>query len=281
MAAAPPVSPPTRGWTLPEPRRFRYSVGFPAHAGMDLNTGQIQINGSRFPRPRGDGPTSVEYQARRKVVSPPTRGWTPDRARALRRWIGFPAHAGMDPSPTTASAPFARFPRPRGDGPQRAEKEGSNERVSPPTRGWTEAAGRDAHAAEGFPAHAGMDPNGASVRRDRLRFPRPRGDGPVEIASYTFPYQVSPPTRGWTRRVAWANDDGRGFPAHAGMDLSFDTCLASSGRFPRPRGDGPEGEYEGSSEMEVSPPTRGWTSYRVIASCSFRGFPAHAGMDLS
>ena len=72
------VSPPTRGWT-PEPERAcRCSLGFPAHAGMDL--------------------TSPPNRADVVLVSPPTRGWTrvPIPVPVVSAW----------------------FPRPRGDGPR-------------------------------------------------------------------------------------------------------------------------------------------------------------------
>ena len=75
--------------------------------------------------------------------------------------------------------------------------------VSPPTRGWTPSSSPVLLADNlmGFPAHAGMDPQG--------------------ILSLTYPgrHLVSPPTRGWTRlAMPGALVSTTGFPAHAGMD---------------------------------------------------------------
>ena len=86
------------------------------------------------------------------------------------------------------------------------------------------------------------------------RFPRPRGDGPLDAVDVAQK-AVSPPTRGWTPLI--------------------DRRLVE--RFPRPRGDGRD-----VASAEVSPPTRGWTRpCHVIgrAAIQRRGFPAHAGMD--
>ena len=92
-----PVSPPTRGWTVIADGALQGQRGFPAHAGMDLRSGGDTGRRSRFPRPRGDGPSPPSPTRSTIRVSPPTRGWTPDHEGALRRRLGFPAHAGMDP----------------------------------------------------------------------------------------------------------------------------------------------------------------------------------------
>ena len=72
--------------------------------------------------------------------------------------IGFPAHAGMDPEPQRHTLEGPWFPRPRGDGPEKAPTSLWGKMVSPPTRGWTPTRPASAAAADGFPAHAGMDP---------------------------------------------------------------------------------------------------------------------------
>ena len=65
--------------------------------------------------------------------------------------------------------------------------------------------------------------------------------------------RVSPPTRGWTRCNAPASALIRGFPAHAGMDP--DRC----NRNPAHAGMDPAGRQPASGLRAVSPPTRGWT----------------------
>ena len=55
-------------------------------------------------------------------------------------------------------------------------------------------------AGQGFPAHAGMDPD---VLRDTLlvlRLPRTRGDGPRRKVRAGQSIEASPHTRGWTQQ---------------------------------------------------------------------------------
>ena len=93
------VSPPTRGWTAKTESLRTGGVGFPAHAGMDPGRDRRPPTGTRFPRPRGDGPSVSDIRGRMTSVSPPTRGWTDVRERPVVAGAGFPAHAGMDPGP--------------------------------------------------------------------------------------------------------------------------------------------------------------------------------------
>ena len=151
-------------------------------------------------------------------VSPPTRGWTFKAKQTITAGFGFPAHAGMDRGTHTTCTASGRFPRPRGDGPCWQHFRDHPAPVSPPTRGWTPVRSGGESRLVGFPAHAGMDPDGADVYTTSARFPRPRGDGPSLCVSFWRPFQVSPPTRGWTRVLVLVHRDEQGFPAHAGMD---------------------------------------------------------------
>ena len=152
------VSPPTRGWTLRPPSIDRDRViGFPRPRGDGPKLiGQLTRSG-RFPRPRGDGPHDRFFPHHVPSVSPPTRGWTPGCiAGEMRKYDGFPAHAGMDPISLADERWFPRprgdgphvyprgdgcrkgFPRPRGDGPSCEWRQLRPAMVSPPTRGWTQ-----------------------------------------------------------------------------------------------------------------------------------------------
>ena len=133
------VSPPTRGWTWVCSSTGVSSAGFPAHAGMDPARCWRSPHDPGFPRPRGDGPTGCPWFTDSCMVSPPTRGWTPDSPVDRRGRGGFPAHAGMDPNSLPPGRCPYRFPRPRGDGPA----------IFPPS----------VIPTNGFPAHAGMDPS--------------------------------------------------------------------------------------------------------------------------
>ena len=151
----------------------------------------------------------------------------------------------------------------------------------------------------GFPAHAGMDRLTSPSRGRRAGFPRPRGDGPWCSGATRRGCAVSPPTRGWTTGLerqwpvegvspptrGWTllthaySSLFRGFPAHAGMDLSRPISLPPGLWFPRPRGDGPSPSLHHLPDWAVSPPTRGWTVRQWLLGLPCHGFPAHAGMD--
>ena len=236
--AVAPVSPPTRGWTVSGAGVVDASIGFPAHAGMDLMHHFEPEAFGGFPRPRGDGPESVCREVLGIVVSPPTRGWTLRLRQLAVGFAGFPAHAGMDRGRRCPRPCGRRFPRPRGDGPLTTTLTIAVVAVSPPTRGWTVRLGRGPCHAVGFPAHAGMDPRGSHDWPGANWFPRPRGDGPSSTAQATrlrsvspptrdgpliaisLPPMalVSPPTRGWTPHRLHSEPPHAGFPAHAGMD---------------------------------------------------------------
>ena len=236
-------------------------------------------SGTRFPRPRGDGPCLFWRREQLQQVSPPTRGWTSEMSEAWIQVAGFPAHAGMDHHQLVVLRQLVGFPRPRGDGPRRASARPLNPAVSPPTRGWTRIGAALLPDGGGFPAHAGMDPCWSAGRSSRARFPRPRGDGPPDAMAANAASVVSPPTRGWTPVHPIRVFDGRGFPAHAGMDrLRLAGAVPHHG-FPRPRGDGPCQSGRRPFGGRVSPPTRGWTPYHGDGLSSSVGFPAHAGMD--
>ena len=153
------ASPHTRGWTLKPGRRAERAPGFPAHAGMDPDHARPTVDRRRLPRTRGDGPRPKNRPQSPPPASPHTRGWTRrDAVRALRV-AGFPAHAGMDPTSTPALGSGMRLPRTRGDGPHRLRPLTGATEASPHTRGWTASKNRATTAADGFPAHAGMDPS--------------------------------------------------------------------------------------------------------------------------
>ena len=285
LRVRPPQPPPRR---FPRPRgdgtvllqrAAAREHGFPAHAGMDPAPCAAGRLPPWFPRPRGDGPEIPDTEACCIVVSPPTRGWTDVRRDGHGVVDGFPAHAGMDHHPGMHGWHCGGFPRPRGDGPANSARSTRRVKVSPPTRGWTAWGSRCRPSKRGFPAHAGMDPPGDARGALVGRFPRPRGDGPTIVAYDEEPWQVSPPTRGWTPSSQQDKRAGRGFPAHAGMDPGVLRRSECSRRFPRPRGDGPCGIPTLRPALRVSPPTRGWTTVELHQEEITLGFPAHAGMD--
>ena len=176
-------------------------------------------------------------------VSPHTRGWTHGEQHLLGVRLGFPAHAGMDPSPTGTTSTRSRFPRTRGDGPAARRRSSVIQLVSPHTRGWTWVDKVHWSGVEGFPAHAGMDPCRWPTRCGCGRFPRTRGDGPLRRLTRDQTNKVSPHTRGWTLAMEHPWSWVEGFPAHAGMDPLVTLSEASMVGFPRTRGDGPYAQH--------------------------------------
>src|SRR6266700_999275 len=91
----------------------------------------------RFPRPRGDGPSTPTASHLWSPVSPPARGWSVHMTSADHCAEGFPARAGMVLLGVPRIRRSARFPRPRGDGPEWIPGKPMTGEVSPPARGWS------------------------------------------------------------------------------------------------------------------------------------------------
>ena len=64
----------------------------------------------------------------------------------------------MDPAIKCSKESHFRLPRARGDGPWLDKTIGAFFPASPRTRGWTPSREFGNDTADGFPAHAGMDP---------------------------------------------------------------------------------------------------------------------------
>ena len=71
----------------------------------------------------------------------------------------------------------------------------------------------------------------------------------------------------------------RGYPAHAGIDLSVKEYLRITGGLPRTRGDRPCKHLVACVYAGATPHTRGSTLLCkcILKSCT--GYPAHAGID--
>ncbi len=101
MVLSTPAPPHTRGSTRAHDRRQRLPHGSPAHAGIDPTQRPATRRSGWLPRTRGDRPASTGWAAIHPAAPPHTRGST--RAHDRRRGLphGSPAHAGIDPAPTT------------------------------------------------------------------------------------------------------------------------------------------------------------------------------------
>ena len=203
----------------------------------------------------------MDRSIRKRVTGAPphTRGWTRDPASLSRRVEGSPAHAGMDPLRGRSDLGGAGLPRTRGDGPFLRHAPAGTATAPPHTRGWTRHATSLFIGVCGSPAHAGMDLAVAVGGGGVNGLPRTRGDGP-HASDLLTPIPWAPPhTRGWTRPRADRVPDGRGSPAHAGMDLRQADNERQTSRLPRTRGDGPDGGLLMRCASPAPPHTRGWT----------------------
>ena len=74
--------------------------------------------------------------------------------------------------------------------------------ASPRTRGSTQTTYRVTDVADGFPAHAGIDPRSRVSVSSMVRLPRARGDRPERKAIPLDAAGASPRTRGSTHHRA-------------------------------------------------------------------------------
>ena len=224
---------------MSESRQIKSTSASPALAGMDLLGVIRPADFSGFPRARGDGPAARLIPIRRAALPPRSRGWTRATRHRSSRNRASPALAGMDPLGDRAPKIHRRFPRARGDGPA-LEFGGVPCRVLPPrSRGWTSACRISAKATPASPALAGMDPWLHGCWRWRGRFPRARGDGPLEAILGQERDALPPRSRGWTSHLPYHHPCPMASPALAGMDPLRLPLQAPVRSFPRARGDGP------------------------------------------
>ena len=111
------ATPHTRGSTLPLWFFASPVYGYPAYAGIDLCRYNLRLLLRWLPRIRGDRPPSVVAIACRVWATPHTRGSTLTQQYSFSSSRGYPAYAGIDPSPTRIDPPYYWLPRIRGDRP--------------------------------------------------------------------------------------------------------------------------------------------------------------------
>src|SRR5215472_12478519 len=92
--------------------------------------------------------------------------------------MGCPAHAGIDLTFDAGGSRWRRLPRARGDRPDKTSGIWAIHQVAPRTRGYTRTVSGPPAAANGCPAHAGIDLRRWSLKEARAGLPRARGDRP-------------------------------------------------------------------------------------------------------
>ena len=170
---------------------------FPAHAGMFLFMTAIHSNSKRFPRARGDVPSSHTLLTTSARFSPRTRGCS----------LGGGGGGGVG----------VGFPRARGDVPTTVEAIGKIWEFSPRTRGCSYSCMTPKSAWAVFPAHAGMFRSLTNRSVACRCFPRARGDVPSDYRGCLPGHWFSPRTRGCSLIAELDLNETEVFPAHAGM----------------------------------------------------------------
>ena len=170
------------------------------------------------------------------------------------------------------------FPRVRGDVPTESPKPDMLTEFSPRARGCSSPKAAELLRAYVFPACAGMFRQEATKPHDIPRFPRVRGDVPLELFSEPLPISFSPRARGCSSpRVAGKTKVGV-FPACAGMFLPAAKKPPFFPRFPRVRGDVPRQRRRRVGGRWFSPRARGCSVNQFGAEFTKLVFPACAGM---
>ncbi len=233
------AAPRTRGSTPTFTRYAKAVLGCPAHAGIDPILGHPSHILHRLPRARGDRPYLRDTMWKRVEAAPRTRGSTPADGSPAGCRLGCPAHAGIDPAWISLPSLLERLPRARGDRPHVPATPGLVVGAAPRTRGSTFTLLQAVTSHPGCPAHAGIDPPGASRVGPIPGLPRARGDRPANHFSYGMTKRAAPRTRGSTLRTFPVRRYALGCPAHAGIDRPQVVAWVCTYGLPRARGDRP------------------------------------------
>ena len=151
---------------------------------------------SCFPRIRGDVPPGQKPKTKRFRFSPHTRGCSLVHPHLKVRCDVFPAYAGMFLSRLGFKLAKRGFPRIRGDVPRAFVAKLRGQKFSPHTRGCSEHWRYLHRFSCVFPAYAGMFRFMAYTKLRKARFPRIRGDVPVNVTWHAINREFSPHTRG-------------------------------------------------------------------------------------
>ena len=173
------------------------------------------------------------------MFSPRMRGCSPGFPSNLFARRVFPAYARMFRRRSGTSAMPSSFPRIREDVPHVGYHYRHLERFSPHTRGCFHVRTARIRTSGVFPAYAGMFLCSSPAKAPYYRFPRIRGDIPVNVPRQEQVAQFSPRARGCSSWPQPSPPFGSVFPACAGMFCQYGYSTCCSRCFPRVRGDVP------------------------------------------
>ena len=192
-------SPRARGCSLTDITQTGMLDVFPACAGMFLWDGIREKTRKRFPRVRGDVPSSGRVGFCRVTFSPRARGCSYDA-------LG------------SGGGPWG-FPRVRGDVPRKACGRHGAVKFSPRARGCSSPKAAHLLSQYVFPACAGMFLGHSPTPPKTLGFPRVRGDVPFSASAGGHWAVFSPRARGCSPTLIIPAPWASVFPACAGMFL--------------------------------------------------------------
>ena len=177
-----------------------------------------------------------------------------------------------------ASPSPARFPHPRGDGPDSLRPDSHRHSISPPAWGWPDDHFHQRTAVDDFPTRVGMARIAVCNNVPNSRFPHPRGDGPQRNTGHRLLGLISPPAWGWPVLVRFLRQGRGDFPTRVGMARRRWSVSSPCQRFPHPRGDGPLGCPVVTASQLISPPAWGWPGTARRSNRPQRDFPTRVGM---
>ncbi len=272
------ISPPAWGWPGSPIGYICRFDDFPTRVGMARHRSSTWANGSRFPHPRGDGPSESKTASPVSKISPPAWGWPGGSVGREGGVEDFPTRVGMARGFGHWLVWLVGFPHPRGDGPWVWPTGEELLLISPPAWGWPVIHGGDEFRVEDFPTRVGMARSCVGGPPLPRRFPHPRGDGPGLASLIQLPSAISPPAWGWPESWNGNTVYCEDFPTRVGMARKGFPPPLLRERFPHPRGDGPNNISLGGDHTWISPPAWGWPARTQIPSLTHHDFPTRVGM---
>jgi len=153
------------------------------------------------------------------------------------------------------------------------------EKATPHARGSTSLGVSRYHDQSGYPACAGIDLFAPISRSSMDGLPRMRGDRPAFLPRQSRLYMATPHARGSTPRTRLCLCGYTGYPACAGIDLTYASPHLQTARLPRMRGDRPSRPSSPRPRHTATPHARGSTRDVTPLSRPCHGYPACAGID--
>ena len=227
---------------------------------------------------RGDVPECDNNHIGLTRFSPHARGCSHKSNNDNEAMRVFPACAGMFPLVRVVGGVPSCFPRMRGDVPYTPQPPHVKSKFSPHARGCSVRFCSSMKARSVFPACAGMFRIARSSLSISGRFPRMRGDVPVQEALREIAGGFSPHARGCSEATLIERIKEAVFPACAGMFRLAFQLHALHACFPRMRGDVPAATATTMARRWFSPHARGCSLYTPTRTCQPKVFPACAGM---